>query len=100
MILPHQVLPKKEARVEPLPYFLVYLVGVVHELLQLFRQGDHAFGEGREQFLDQVEILVIFFAFDFDGLSFQSVERHLEVDLLELVDEPLCLFELIQFHFI
>ena len=98
MVLSHQILPQKEAGIESASDLGVDLIGVVHEFFELFGEGDHAVGEGGQQFFDEIEIFVVFFAVDENGLSFKGVEGDLEIDLFEFFDEALGFLDFIHFH--
>ena len=89
MVAPHQVLSQENAGVEAAPHLWVYLFCVVHELFEFLGECDHALGESRQQSFDQVEVFVVLASSNCDILPFEVVERHLEVDLLELVHEAL-----------
>lgn len=52
MVLSHEVLSQKEARVESLSYFFINLVGVIHEFLKFLWESNHSLSEGGEKFFD------------------------------------------------
>ena len=98
VIVAHEVLPQKDAGVEPSSDLRVDLFGVGHQLLELLGQSDHAFSESGQQFLDEVQILVELPALDYHGLSLEVVEGNLEVDLFELFHKPLGLLLFVKLH--
>jgi hypothetical protein len=70
MVMSHQILSQKNARVKPTPYFRIDLLGVIHEFFEFLGERYHGFGEGWQQFFYQIQIFVVFFAFHHHGLPF------------------------------
>ena len=98
VVVSHEVLPQKDAWVEPSSDFRVYLFSVGHQLLKLLGQSNHAFGECRQQFLYKVQIFIELAALDYHGFSFEIVERYLKVNLLKLFNKPLRLLLFVKLH--
>ena len=98
VIASHEILPQKDARVEPAFNFRIDFLGIIHKFFKFFGECDHSFGECGQQFLDKIEIFIKLLAIDHNGFSFEVIKRHLKINLLKFLNKSLSLFLLIEFH--